>query len=281
MPELNHHRVTPGDTYRSTPPDSQNTGIKDYGAGENPFAYIGTRARVAIYDDLLSAPRVIDIEPAPIMDFIESIASTTYEFSKKQGGEIPYTAIREISENFIHAHFKECIVSILDNGNTIHFSDQGPGIEKKRLVLQPGVSSAVSEMKYYIRGVGSGFPIVKEYLEFKKGHLSIDDNANGGVIITLSITPDTPIVEKPLQQSTGETQIKNIVPSLDKRSVQVLRLFYENGILGPSDLTGPLGVSGATAHRILVDLESKGLLEQAPNRKRILSSAGVAYIESN
>ena len=39
--------------------------------------------------------------------------------------------IREIVENFIHAHFVEPIISILDGGNTIRFADQGPGIEDK------------------------------------------------------------------------------------------------------------------------------------------------------
>ncbi len=217
------------------------------------------------------------------MDFIESIASTTYDYAKRQGGELPYTVIREIAENFIHANFKECVVSILDNGNTIHFSDQGPGIEKKRLVLQPGVSSAVSDMKHYIRGVGSGLPIVKEYLEYKSGHLSIEDNVRGGVIITLSVIPDQTMQKEHANSFIAREikQDKSHLPDLDKRSLMVLRLFYDNGMLGPSDIVDPLDVSVTTAHRILVDLEKRGLIEQAPNRKRILSSVGVSYFEAN
>jgi len=148
-------------------------------------------ARIAVYDDLISAPRIIDVEPSPIVDFIEAIASGTYEHARAKGGRLPYTVIREIAENFIHAEFKECTVSVLDDGNTVRFSDQGPGIQKKELVLQPGVSSATSSMKQYIRGVGSGFPIVREYLELVNGFLSIDDNAIDGTIITLTIlSPD-------------------------------------------------------------------------------------------
>jgi hypothetical protein len=284
LPKLNQHSVSSQSYKHYVLPDQPLTQSEGLFEDRNPFAYISTRARVAIYDDLLSAPRVIDIEPAPIMDFIESIASTTYDSSKKQGGELPYTVIREIAENFIHANFKECVVSILDNGNTIHFSDQGPGIEKKRLVLQPGVSSAVSEMKHYIRGVGSGLPIVKEYLEFKSGHLSIEDNARGGVIITLSVVPSTPLREEPLSAPVLTYENKKpqqSLATLDKRSLKVLKLFYENGMLGPSDLIDPIEVSVTTAHRILVDLEKRGLIEQAPNRKRILSSKGVAYFETS
>ncbi|MDR2196968.1 MAG: MarR family transcriptional regulator [Coriobacteriales bacterium] len=155
------------------------------------LSLIGTRARIAVYDDLRSSPRIIEIESASIPDFIESIASTTYSEARALGGSLPYTVIREIAENFIHADFKECAVSLLNHGNTISFSDQGPGIEKKLLVQQPGVTSATADMKRFIKGVGSGFPIVKEYLQFSKGHLSITDNALEGVVITLSVEPQS------------------------------------------------------------------------------------------
>jgi sugar-specific transcriptional regulator TrmB len=243
------------------------------------LAYVSTRARIAIYDDLLSAPRIVDVDPAPIVDFIEDIASNTYEYARKQGGLLPYTVIREIAENFIHAQFKECAVSVLDKGNTIRFSDQGPGIEKKRLVQQPGITSATTEMKHFIRGVGSGFPIVKEYLEHRKGILSIDDNAREGVVITLSIQPETSIVQQPTpaaEQAVGQPGFQ----VLDERSSQVLHMLYDEGILGVSDLIKPLGVSAATAYRVLTGLEHKGLIESTSHRKRILSSAGLAYLEA-
>ena len=40
-----------------------------------------TRARIAVYDDFLSAPRIVDVDPAPIAQFIEAIASQTYELA--------------------------------------------------------------------------------------------------------------------------------------------------------------------------------------------------------
>jgi hypothetical protein len=266
---------------------------------------VRTRARIAIYDDLLSAPRIVDIGPAPLVDFIENIASSTYDHAHNLGGSLPYSVIREIAENFIHAHFKECTVSILDRGNTIRFSDQGPGIEKKRLVQQPGITSATAEMKRFIRGVGSGFPLVREYLEFRNGVLSIDDNALQGAVITLSLQAEATAAYTPLTTAhlphpqsvypatTGATALRTADGGraatgqqgqqgsikLGKRDIQVLKLMYEQGTVGPNDLMEPLEVSAPTAHRILVGLEQKGLIESTPGRKRILTSAGLSYLE--
>ena len=56
-------------------------------------------------------------------------------------------------------------------------------------------------------------------------------------------------------------------------------LFNERGILGPTDLVEPLGVSVSTSYRILEELEELGFIERAAHRKRILSSSGLAYLE--
>lgn len=144
-------------------------------------------AKIAAYDDLLSAPRVVEIPPSDVATYIDQIASTTYEMAASLGGIIPYTVIREVSENFIHAQFKEITVSILDHGCTIRFADQGPGIENKDRAQLPGFSSATNEMKSYIRGVGSGLPIVKEYLKFSNGRLVIEDNIKDGAVVTIAV----------------------------------------------------------------------------------------------
>ena len=47
--------------------------------------------------------RQVEIKPADTAAYIEALASTVYEQSHGAGGTIPYTVIREISENFIHA----------------------------------------------------------------------------------------------------------------------------------------------------------------------------------
>ena len=259
----------------------RSAGFRNIENPANPFAYIKTKARIAVYDDLMSAPRIIDIEPAPVLEFMENIAVTTYDLAQKLGGSLPYSVIREIVENFIHASFTECTVSVLDRGNTICFSDQGPGIERKRLVQQPGITSASADMKKYIRGVGSGFPIVKEYLDYRNGYLSIDDNAQKGTVITLSVRLDSPETQPKGKSHPEKAEAPHGIKALDQRSLIVLRLLYEHGILGPSDLIVPLGVSAATAHRIFVGLERKGLIESTPNRKRILSSIGVAFLEAD
>lgn len=170
------------------------------------YTHVNSIARIALYDDLLSAPHVTEIQPAPTGEFIENLATNVYQQSKAAGGTIPYTVIREVSENFIHARFQEATVSILDNGCTIRFADQGPGIACKDRAQLPGFTSATEPMKSYIRGVGSGLPIVKEYLDFTHGTISIEDNLGSGSVVTISAHGSKPELPKELelQQSNEE-----------------------------------------------------------------------------
>lgn len=68
-----------------TPLDNQieKADHQDETADENvePFDYthVHAVARIALYDDLRSAPRVTEIHPAPTAEFIESLASKIYE----------------------------------------------------------------------------------------------------------------------------------------------------------------------------------------------------------
>ena len=151
------------------------------------YTYVPTVARIAVYDDMKMAPRVIEIQPAPTAEYIEKLADVIDEQKRRLGGTIPYSAIREVSENFIHARFTEVVVSILDGGNTIRFCDQGPGIHNKEKATLPGFTSATEPMKHYIRGVGSGLPLVKEYLDLSHGNITIEDNLNSGAVVTISL----------------------------------------------------------------------------------------------
>lgn len=146
-------------------------------------------ARIAVYDDMLSTPRVIVIEPQDVRTYLEETTNTVYQCMKEQGGHISLMVIREIVENFIHAHFAEPIISILDGGDTIRFADQGPGIDDKERAFDFGVTSANSKMKRYIRGTGAGFPMVQEYLENAGGAVSIEDNMGNGTVVTVSLDP--------------------------------------------------------------------------------------------
>lgn len=150
-----------------------------------------TSARIAVYDDMAMVPRVVVIEPTDIRTFLEQITQNVFELATQQGGDWSFMLIRELVENFIHASFSELSISILDKGKTLVFSDQGPGIPNKQAALKPSYSSATKAMKRYIRGVGSGLPIVEEQLRLKNGTITIEDNLGHGTIVTVSlVTPE-------------------------------------------------------------------------------------------
>lgn len=148
-------------------------------------------ARIAVFDATNAAPRVVVIEPCNVRDYLEEITQQVTKLASEQGGTIPFMVIREIVENFIHAYFIEPSISILDKGMTIRFADQGPGIKEKDKALDFGTTSATTEMKRYIRGVGSGLPYVREYMKSTHGFLDVEDNINGGTIVTLCAQSDT------------------------------------------------------------------------------------------
>ena len=152
---------------------------------ETEAATASYATRISIYDDMFSTPRVVVIEPAPVRTYLEEVTNTVYRCMREQGGNISLMVIREIVENFIHAHFMEPIISILDRGNTIRFADQGPGIEDKERAFEFGITSADRDMKRFIRGTGAGFPMVQQYLEAAGGAVSIEDNLGAGTVVTV------------------------------------------------------------------------------------------------
>ena len=165
-----------------------NENFSEVSSGKTGF---GILVRIAVYDSMRSLPRIIDLSFNNIPDFINKTSEEVYGLSHRQGGRIPYTIIKEIVENLIHASFREIIITILNNGNKIMISDQGPGIFDKEKAVLPGYTSATSEMKRFIRGVGSGLPIVNETIAFSGGILDIKDNIKNGTVVTLSINTDT------------------------------------------------------------------------------------------
>lgn len=160
-------------------------------------------ARIAVYDDTAAAPRVVVVDPTDVRSYLEEITAQVTSLSHEQGGTIPFTVIREIVENLIHAYFIEPTISILDGGNTIRFSDQGPGIREKSRALEYGTSTATEEMKHYIRGVGSGLPYVQQYMNSKGGTLLIEDNLTQGTVVTISTKPQREIVERRRNRQRG------------------------------------------------------------------------------
>lgn len=158
--------------------------------GEHSCDEVLYATRIAIYDDMLSTPRVIVIDKADIRTYLDEITNTVYRSMKEQGGHLSLMVIRELVENFIHAHFSEPVVSILDGGNTVRFADQGPGISDKERAFEFGITSANQDQKRYIRGTGAGLPMVEQYLENAGGAISIEDNLNQGTVVTVSVDRD-------------------------------------------------------------------------------------------
>lgn len=231
------------------------------------YSFVHSTARIAVYDDMKMAPHVLEIAPAPTNDFIESLATRINDEKNKMGGKIPYSVIREVSENFIHARFSEMVVSIFDNGNTIRFCDQGPGISNKDKAQLPGYTSAVEPMKHYIRGVGSGFPLIKEYLDISNGEISIDDNLNSGSVVTISLNKKTEPVETVKEPTVP-------VPPLTDREKQSLHVFLTEGALGVTELSSLTAFPQSSVYNIMGKLQEDHLIEKTINKKRILTDYG-------
>ena len=240
------------------------------------YSYVSTIARVALYDDLKSAPRITEIQPAATNEYIETLTTTVYEQSRLAGGKVPYTLIREVSENFIHAQFQEIVVSILDDGNTIRFADQGPGIQEKEKAQKPGFSSAIEPMKKYIRGVGSGFPIVKDYLDDREGSIVIEDNLVSGAVVTISLEKKmtAPAQVPPLTRE--KPQRPAIIPQipLSEREKSFLRVLMREGELGITELSELTETPVSTTYNTLKKLEEAGLAEKSSGKKRWLTDLG-------
>ncbi|GAI01572.1 unnamed protein product, partial [marine sediment metagenome] len=177
-----------------------------------------------------SIPRIIDLNFNDINNFINETSEKTYNLSHEIGGSIPYTIIKEIIENLIHADFKEVVITVLDRGNHIIVTDQGPGIEDKEKAFLPGYTTATSKMKEYIRGVGSGFPIIKETITFSGGSIDVKDNIKRGTVISLKLglTKDGEKVHDPGSEPAAvppsgiESEKKTQIDILDKFNGKIL-----------------------------------------------------------
>ena len=185
-------------------------------------------ARIAVFDAANAAPRVVVIEPCNVRDYLEEITQQVTKLASEQGGTIPFMVIREIVENFIHAYFIEPSISILDKGMTIRFADQGPGIKEKNKALDFGTTSATTEMKRYIRGVGSGLPYVREYMKSTHGFLDVEDNINGGTIVTLCAQDGAQHSFKAYNKTQTDTGMQGCTAYQPMNSVQTYKANEQN-----------------------------------------------------
>lgn len=245
-----------------------------------------TPARIAVYDNLKAPPHIIKINPDITNNYIEKLSSTVYDEANKKGGSIPYTVIREICENFIHAHFSEIVVSILDGGNTIRFTDQGPGFIDINNAQLPGFTSATEDMKQYIRGVGSGLPTVKDYLTYSDGNIKIENNLENGAVVTISVLENLKtsyaFSDKDKNDSNNKyiDKLNSLSPNLSEREIQILKLILTEGALGITELHKITSYPLSSIYKILKDLEDFSLIETLPNKKRTLSDFGFNVINN-
>ena len=244
-------------------------------------------ARVAVYESPYAPPRIITIAFSDPQTYIESITTTAHSCCRDLGANIPYTIIRELTENFIHAKFNEPVVSILDQGLTVRFSDQGCGIPNKEVVKQPGFSSATHSDKCVIRGVGSGLAMVVDYLAQVGGVITIEDNVSCGTVITISLLkPESPTLKSgvplPFKAPDAPNNTTNVpFYRLSDRQKEVLAIVINNDPAGPSLIADYLGIALSTAYRDLETLQQHDLVSLIPGGKRTVTENGLAYIDAH
>ena len=240
--------------------------------GPLPDVPLGLEApRIAIYDTLTSPPRVIAIEEEDLPALIASLAEKTYHYCREQGGQVPYSVLQELIENLLHAWFRDVVITILDNGQTIRISDHGPGVDDKDRAFQPGFTTATAFQRQIIRGVGSGLPLARESLQFLRGILTVEDNLGGGAVFTIKM----PATAEGRPAPVGAPAIK-----LTTRQTKVLVLLMELGSAGPTAIAKELGSSPATVFRELVVLQDMGLIHSLGDGKRALREEGLRLLES-
>lgn len=227
--------------------------------------------RLAIYDSPLTEPRVIPLSSDDFHELVAKLTASTFDHAQRRGSRIPFVVIREIVENLIHAHFRNAVITIADDGNTIRISDQGPGIRDKERAMQPGFTTATAPMRKVIRGVGSGLPVAREQLTFLGGAITLEDNLDGGTVVTLRVIPDR-AAQPPEQRRPTRAR-----PT--ERQNRVLLLVTEMGGAGPTTVAKELGISLSTAYRELAALERLELLRAHPGGRRTLTEHGVRFVD--
>lgn len=255
---------------------------------------ISYSARIAVYDSFTASPFIVDIGSDDFLRIVDEISAKAYNLGRERGGKIPYIVIREVVENLIHAGFKDVVISVEPDGNVIRISDHGPGIADKQRAFTPGFTTATSDLKRYIKGVGSGLPIVKESLELMGGCVILEDNLSSGLVITLkgkqegsalktpANTHDEPLKEALPEKDEKADEIVNgmsdrdIDENLSARQKKVLMLIAENETAGPSAVAKEMRISAATAYRDLESLEALGLISSSDG-KRAITARGTSF----
>ena len=241
--------------------------------GPLPDVPLGLEApRIAIYDTLTSPPRVIAVEEEDLPALIASLAEKTYHYCREQGGQVPYSVIQELIENLLHAYFRDVVITILDNGQTIRISDHGPGVDDKDRAFQPGFTTATAYQRQIIRGVGSGPAARARVAAVPARHPDRGGQPRRRRRVHHQ-DADPPRSAPPA--AAGAPEVK-----LTTRQTKVLVLLMELGSAGPTAIAKELGFSPATVFRELVVLQDMGLIHSLGDGKRALREEGLRLLES-
>jgi hypothetical protein len=125
-------------------------------------------------------------------------------------------------------------------------------------------------MRRFIRGVGSGLPVAREQLSFLGGAITIEDNLEGGTVVTLRLQPERPAATPAARPAR---------PALTERQRRVLLLVAEMGSAGPTAVARELGIPLTTAYRELAALERLGFLHASGRGSRTLTEQGVRFVD--
>lgn len=142
--------------------------------------------RIASYDSMSSLPRTLDLSSDDFSTFVDEVSSRVYALCREKHGSVPFVVIREAVENLVHADFADAVVTVLPDGNTVRVSDHGPGVSDKERAFLPGFTTASASMRDFIKGVGSGLPIMRESLAAMGGCITVEDNLGAGAVVTIS-----------------------------------------------------------------------------------------------
>ena len=71
-----------------------------------------------------------------------------------------------------------------------------------------------------------------------------------------------------------------LTPPLNDRERDILRLLYNDGMLGVTAISKYLDIPSSSTHKLLTKLEEAALVISDPNKKRRLTDLGMAVAQS-
>jgi predicted HTH transcriptional regulator len=242
--------------------------------------------KIVLYTSPLEPPQIFSLPFSSYEQIIDIASNKTFELICEQKGCIPYPVIREMVENFIHADFQNAVISILNEGNTIIFSDQGKGIQKENWekIFRPGFSTASIDQQQFIKGVGSGLFVVSEIVKNQGGEILINSNIEKGIVFVIDFSKNKSNKKTVTAKKQNGIFLKSLVQEpfhLNNRQWEIIKLALKISEIGPSQLNKALGISISTAYRELIALEEKGFMENCGNGKRCLTKKAYNFIHSD